>query len=89
MTIHQKTVPFQLIGLEDGDVVLGFQLMAGQVVFQVASMKGESLSTVPTAATAKRSLGDWGRKWSGTVTLEPGETVESVQEEAMFERFGS
>ena len=89
MTILEKTVPYHLIGMEEGDVVVGFQLMAGQVVFQVASSKGESQPAAPPVSEPKKSLGDWGRKWSGSVTLAAGETVESVREAALKERFSS
>jgi hypothetical protein len=88
MTIVQKIVPYHLIGMQDGDAVLGFQLLAGRVLFQVASLKEETKLPEPVAPQPAKKLGDWGRKWAGAVTLSPGEKVEDLRDAAMAERFG-
>jgi hypothetical protein len=89
MTISEKTIPYHLIGMHDGDVVVGFQLAAGQVIFQVASMKvGTTTSTETPAPRPSKKISDWIDKWAGTLVFEPGETRESVRAAAMQERFG-
>lgn len=44
----------------------------------------------PPAAKAepKMTLTEWARKWGGTMKLEPGETVDSLRNAYMTEKFG-
>jgi hypothetical protein len=86
MTIVEKSVPLNLIGMHDGDAVIGFRIVAGCIILQVAEAVQR---TGQQTAQPTKKLGDWGRKWAGAVTLNHGETVESIRDAAMMERFGS
>ena len=68
-----------------GETVVGYQILSGKITFKVVSMMDVE---APNKAR-KIKLGDWGRKWAGSMKLNEGETIQSVREEAMTERFGS
>ena len=86
MTTVEKSITLKPIGMNDGDAVVGFRMAAGQIILQVAEA---SQNKKDQAAQPTKKLGDWGRKWAGAAMLKPDETVESVRDAAMIERFGS
>jgi hypothetical protein len=88
MTTVEKSIPLKLIGMNDGDAVVGFRMGAGQIILQVTN-SFQTSEKPPQAVPAPKSIGDWINKWAGTMTLEPGETRESLRAAAMAEKFGS
>lgn len=86
MTIIEKTIPLDALGLREGDTLVGFRLTGGNMILQVAA---STANPVPIPLRAKTKLGDWGRKWAGSLELAAGETRESLKAEAMAAKFGS
>lgn len=90
MTIVEKTVPLNLIGMSDGDSVIGFRMAAGRIIFQVveSDRKGVGHQDLEEQ-TPRKDIRDWINRWAETMTFEPGETRESLRAEAMKAKFDS
>lgn len=84
MTIVEKSVPLELLGLHEGESLVGFQIVDKRIIFQVVA--ANPIST-PSPSKAS-SLGDWGRKWTGSLTLAPGESADTLRTEALSRKFG-
>ncbi len=85
MTLRETSLPLELLHLREGETVVGYQILSGKITFKVISL---TEAEAPTKAL-KMKLGDWGRKWAGAMKLKDGETIQSVRDAAMMERFGS
>jgi hypothetical protein len=85
MTLRETSLPLELLHLREGETVVGYQILSGKITFKVVSV---TESAAPTKSQ-KMKLGDWGRKWAGSVKFHEGETVQSIRDAAMTERFGS
>ncbi len=87
MTLRETSLPLELLHLREGETVVGYQILAGQITFKVVSVT--ETEAQKTTTTPRKNIRDWINKWAGTMELEPGETRESLRAAAMQEKFGS
>ena len=87
MTLRETSLPLELLHLCEGETVVGYQILAGQITFKVVSVT--ETEAQKTTTTPRKNIRDWINKWAGTMELEPGETRESLRAAAMQEKFGS
>ena len=85
MTLRETSLPLELLHLREGETVAGYQILSGNIIFKVVSVP----ETEAPGKARKMKLGDWGRKWAGAMKLNEGETVESIRDAAIIERFGA
>lgn len=85
MNIVEKTIPLETLGLHSGDKLVGFRVSDGNMILRVAAGTADAAST---PAASKTKLGDWARKWAGSMELAPGETRESLKSDLMRSKFG-
>ncbi|RYD31575.1 MAG: hypothetical protein EOP86_17605 [Verrucomicrobiaceae bacterium] len=85
MKIVEKMIPLDAIGLCEGDTLVGLRVAGGHLILQIAVAAGSA----PPSEKTKTRLGDWGRKWAGSLVLAPGETRESLRAEVMREKFAN
>ena len=81
MTIVEKSAPLELLGLHEGDALVGFSINKGRIIFQVAV-------TNPSPARSKRgSAGAWARHARGSSRLAVGETHDEARMAYYREKF--
>lgn len=85
MTVRETSLPLELLHLNEGESVVGYHILSGKITFKVVSGSDAKAPMI----TPRLKLGEWGRKWAGSVKLNVNETVESVRDAAIMERFGS
>ena len=83
MTIVEKAVPLEILGMSEGDAVVGFRMTEGSIIFQVAEAIGDR------PQRQERRVREWVEKWGGSMKLEAGESRESLRSAAMEQKFGS
>ena len=84
MTIVEKSVPLETLGLREGDEVVSFTVEHGKVVYRVATASAAPL----TPSKKPGSAGEWARQARGSARRLPGETHDDARMAYYREKFG-
>ncbi len=73
MTIVEKSAPLEVLGLHEGDALLGFNIKEGRIIFQVA--------VTDAAPTQKKrgSAGEWAKHARDSANLVEGEAHDAAR----------
>lgn len=72
--------------LHEGDQLDLRVILRDDAMLVTKVLRREPASVTPNPKRSK--LGDWGRKWAGTVKLEPGKTRDDLRMEFYREKYG-
>lgn len=85
MTLRETSLPLDLLHLREGESVVGYQILEGQITFKMISSE-----EVPTPSQIqKKDISEWINRWAGSLKLDAGETRDSLRAAAMQEKFDS
>ena len=74
------------LSLHEGDQLDLRVVLRDGAMLVTKVLRREPASAAPNSKRSK--LGDWGRKWAGTVMLEPGKTRDDLRMEFYREKYG-